>query len=220
VKMGCDIHLFVEVKGKDGKWRIRRKSEEVKIGDSFSYKRSLFDPGRNYDLFAILANVRNGFGFAGVKTGDGFIPMSKPKGIPDDASDYYMKKAEDYGCDGHSHSWHTLKDLLEFPWKDKTATIQGVVDLATYEKWKAEGTLFPTSWCGGVSGGGIKVLDESEYPNIEKGAKNIYLKCRWVARYYDTCEYFMDTILPRLMALAGSKKPNPEKVRIVFFFDN
>jgi len=80
--------------------------------------------------------------------------------------------------------------------------------------------LFPTSWCGGVSGGGIKVLDESEYPNIEKGAKNIYLKCRWVARYYDTCEYFMDTILPRLMALAGSKKPNPEKVRIVFFFDN
>jgi len=32
------------------------------------------DGNRNYDLFAILANVRNGHGFAGIKTGGGIRP--------------------------------------------------------------------------------------------------------------------------------------------------
>ena len=41
---------------------------------------------RNYNLFAILANVRNGTAFAGCKTGEGFNPISNPKGVPSDAS--------------------------------------------------------------------------------------------------------------------------------------
>ena len=37
---------------------------------------------RNYDWFSILANVRNGMGFAGVVTGQGFNYISTPKGVP------------------------------------------------------------------------------------------------------------------------------------------
>lgn len=40
---------------------------------------------RNYDLFAALADVRNGVGFAGVKTGKAIEPIAMPRGIPDDA---------------------------------------------------------------------------------------------------------------------------------------
>lgn len=42
---------------------------------------------RNYDVFAILASVRNGVGFAGVITGSGFNPIDNPRGLPDDLSD-------------------------------------------------------------------------------------------------------------------------------------
>lgn len=41
---------------------------------------------RNYDVFAILANVRNGTGFAGIKTSSGFDPIDTPRGLPDDLS--------------------------------------------------------------------------------------------------------------------------------------
>jgi hypothetical protein len=44
------------------------------------------DLGRNYNLFSILADVRNGVGFAGCKAGEGFEPISMPRGFPVDAS--------------------------------------------------------------------------------------------------------------------------------------
>jgi len=41
---------------------------------------------RNYDWFSVLANVRNGYGFAGIKTGEGFKVIAQPKGFPSNAS--------------------------------------------------------------------------------------------------------------------------------------
>lgn len=115
--MGCDIHLYVEVK-KNGKW----KSADEWKKDEDGYV-STVDPiyrGRNYDLFAVLANVRNGYGFAGRPTGEGFNPISHPKGTPKDVSDEVRSKIEDMDSDGHSHSWLTVKELLDFDWAQKT----------------------------------------------------------------------------------------------------
>lgn len=41
---------------------------------------------RNYDVFAILGNVRNGSGFAGTRTSSGFEPISDQRGLPYDLS--------------------------------------------------------------------------------------------------------------------------------------
>ncbi|EOW1564829.1 hypothetical protein ACN1NX_000895 [Listeria monocytogenes] len=50
--MGCDIHLMVEVRDKKlDQWK------EYDIADEL-----LKNIGRNYNLFSILANVRNGVG--------------------------------------------------------------------------------------------------------------------------------------------------------------
>ncbi|EAC9077711.1 hypothetical protein KV69_04035 [Listeria monocytogenes] len=50
--MGCDIHLMVEVRDKKlNQWK------EYDIADEL-----LKNIGRNYNLFSILANVRNGVG--------------------------------------------------------------------------------------------------------------------------------------------------------------
>lgn len=81
--MGCDIHGWVE-KRVDGKW----------IG-----YRPLKDRDRNYDRFGALAGVR------------GLGPPQR--GLPDDISETAKNESEEWGSDGHSHSWIPLKDALK-----------------------------------------------------------------------------------------------------------
>jgi hypothetical protein len=64
--MGTDIHIAIEKLDNDG-WHWTAIASNC---------------NRNYDLFAILADVRNGTGFAGVVTGKGFVPISEPRGFP------------------------------------------------------------------------------------------------------------------------------------------
>ena len=63
---------------------------------------------RNYDLYSILADVRNGYGFAGSDTGEGFkvirgYSQDHLRGLPEDVSRYVKWISDDYGSDGHSH---------------------------------------------------------------------------------------------------------------------
>lgn len=97
--MGCDIHLFTEVKI-NGQWHCYGHPNVP----------------RCYALFALMADVRNS---------DGAIhPVSKPKGLPDDISVPVRKSAEYWGWqgvkgDGHSFSWLSALELvkLEDAWK-------------------------------------------------------------------------------------------------------
>jgi hypothetical protein len=105
--MGCDIHLDVEVRTSDGTWQALPRARRPN-GFGSSYAVDHYD-GRNYGLFAILADVRN----------DGFKPISPRRGVAPDVSSVHRKRTEDYMWDGHSHSWHTLRHLLDFNWDQK-----------------------------------------------------------------------------------------------------
>jgi hypothetical protein len=63
---------------------------------------------RSYDTFAMLANVRNGRGFAGIKTSDGFPFIAEPRGLPDDF-EMVERKTRDEEDDGederHPERW-------------------------------------------------------------------------------------------------------------------
>ena len=83
--MGCDIHGWVERKVGD-KW--------VGIDKFNTYARE-----RNYKRFGALANVRT----------DG----PEPKGLPLDISDSANYDAEQWGVDGHSHSWLPLTEAAK-----------------------------------------------------------------------------------------------------------
>lgn len=67
--MGTDMHSIVQVR-KEGKWAT--------VGVAVAG-----DP-RSYNTFAMLADVRNGRGFAGVKTSDGFPVIHEQRGLPED----------------------------------------------------------------------------------------------------------------------------------------
>lgn len=228
--MGCDIHLYVEKKI-DGKWQLQGK-----LVDDDGYKSIQGKPfyhGRNYNLFAILADVRNGRGFAGIKTGEGFNPISEPRGVPDDASDEYKAMVESWGCDGHSHSYHTLRQLLDYDWTQSTS-LQGWCDMVEWERWarwnRSQGKG-PDSYCGGVSGVSVQHISADdadaifagvEWQKREEVAKQNatkYALAVWSEPYYEAAGSFLSETVPRLLALAGGAA-NAENVRIVFFFDN
>jgi hypothetical protein len=86
--MGCDIHLYIEYKSKKPRYD-GRESNWASFGDRIN-------PGRNYAMFGLMANVRNCYS-------DGKLPvLVEPRGMPDDATystadDNRMYISEDEG---------------------------------------------------------------------------------------------------------------------------
>ncbi len=122
--MGTDIHMFAEVR-KNNKWYPEWTSKFNRGEERRGYYRHEIFPHRSYDTFAILAGVRNGVGFAGCYTGEGFNPISAPRGLPEDVSPYVKHMSDFWGEDGHNHSWLTLAELTSFDWNQRTKVISG-----------------------------------------------------------------------------------------------
>lgn len=95
--MGCDIHIFLEKRNSENQWI----DSMVYENDPYDGFRPLSYYERSYTLFATLAGVR------------GDDPIEYPKGIPEDCSLEYKKLCDDWEGDGHSHSYFTLRELLD-----------------------------------------------------------------------------------------------------------
>lgn len=165
--MGCDIHLYAEAKKRKtfvdwlmfwkrakwvsiDKWKINEDYINYPNESHLKYEvhrdDRFYSDGRNYNLFCALCGVRS-YQFEGVPK-----IISEPKGVPKDASKEYLQQVKRWDGDGHSHSWNTLKELLDFDWSD----------------------------------------------------------------YGNTTQRFLDEVIPKMKQAHF----NPEKVRIVYFFDN
>ena len=222
--MGTDICMFAE-RRKNGVWE--------RVGDVFKY--DYYQPknpisewnkpftnhpyhARSYDLFAILADVRNGSGFAGCLTGTRFEPISEPKGYPED-----MSFIEDDFYGGHSASWLTLKELRDYDW-EQTVQHYGVVSEDVYKEYRKSGNV-PNSWSGGVWGRNIVTVDESTMDKIlaktmDRNANlEYYVQCKFKpVTYRECCSCFLDETLPSLEELIP-EGGTAEDVRIIFDFD-
>lgn len=160
--MGTDISMMVEknignVWVSMDKWTKYPYDDEDEDFYHIEYEDQFYKT-RNYDLFSILANVRNGYGFAGHYTGRGFKFIAEPRGFPDDCSEYVRKVYERQ--DGHSYSWFTLREILDFDWTQKTIKS----GLLTPEEWASvySGNK-PESWIGNIQGPGVSIHDSSEF---------------------------------------------------------
>lgn len=95
--MGCDIHIFLERKNSENRWK-----DSMVYGNKYGDKiEPLSSYNRDYTLFATLAGVR------------GDEPIEFPKGIPENCTTEYKKMCDEWGYDGHSHSYFTLRELLD-----------------------------------------------------------------------------------------------------------
>jgi hypothetical protein len=98
--MGCDIHLYIEYKSKKPRYD-GSESNWASFGDRIN-------PGRNYAMFGLMANVRNCYS-------DGKLPvLVEPRGMPEDAgytatddNRIYISEteSEDYVCMETAKRW-------------------------------------------------------------------------------------------------------------------
>lgn len=115
--MGADIHLWVETKAGESwrfanPYRIDKWDKEAWVEWDEPYGQ------RNYHLFALLADVRN--------SDTRFTPIAPVRGVPLDCSKIGRRIIDEWGADGHSHSWLSVDELLRHPW-DKTEALRGRV---------------------------------------------------------------------------------------------
>lgn len=250
--MGCDIHIYLEVKDKNGKWNFvpnvsyiayeeNKKRKSVKMnkynevlklfpnpkmfpdikdllrtdfGIDYDKYHDLNHPllnlnNRDYRLFSILADVRNGYGF---------VPISDPKGVPDDASKEYKAEVKGWGYDGHSHSHFTLKELKDYDWNGGI-TCYGLLSEEEFLQWVKNGKGIPESYCAGIFGSTKEVSEQELNDIINKNINREKHVCYCVKVYWNekcTDYSFYNKFIPWLEGLGIE----PDNIRIVFFFDN
>jgi len=195
--MGTDIHGGFYKKNSD---------------NSITPIKTTFKFNRHYLLFAILANVRNGFGFAGVKTFTPITPITSERGIPEElqkvivegeaplyncwyASEYANENEEEIGSwiGDHSFTWMTLKEILDWEHWDKREQIYGILDKDEYYRSIAQGNN-PKYWCGGVSGTNVNIAScEEEF--VKNPTKYSHINCNWVGdSYKEYCHEFLKEV--------------------------
>ena len=214
--MGTDIHGVFQ----------RKDAETQKWADVSS----AYEQNRHYQLFAVLAGVRNGIGFAGCRTGEEVEPIAEPRGLPSDFEltddchplarlDLMDPRRRKWAEEGepisvwmgdHSHSWLTGAEILA--WADKSLSVEqcGFITRAEYDTWEP-GTRPKNGYCGGIAGPNVVTITDSAE---EKRAFPdwTHIRVRWSSNLSDELEYFLDEIR-RLTNEHG-------EIRFVFGFDS
>lgn len=187
-------------------------------GKSLSWYRS-----RDYNVFAILADVRNGHGFAGIDTGDGFNVIAPQRGMPEDVSDVIRN----YHSWDHSESWLLLSEVLAFDWT-QTTKHRGVIPLRSsvgvdsYEDWKRRGGGCPKAWSGSVSGPGIVIVSAVEADGIlamSPDAIRYYVSVEWEETYAESAASFLAFVSEFVENLGDPNRLGTD-IRLVFGFDS
>lgn len=250
--MGCDIHLFVEVR-KDGKWEAIKDIDKIALwqaqenlkdfenfdeGEVSGYtemdfierveqesqpKYMFLYNGRNYNLFSMLADVRNGY----ISNGNTYMikPIDDPRGVPSDASSAYKEYVDEWGADGHSHSYFTLTEL-DTPYWLGTERFGGYVmpeAFKAYMEQRSFGYLI-SSVPPVVDKDRDTVISNEEmeaYVTSDKFdpfCRNLLTFLEWDTPRYKLDSYFYNEVLGYLRKLG--EEYGKDNVRIVFFFDN
>lgn len=236
------VEVYENAEDDDGRSKLP-VANPCRCGDGLRHPPFYVD--RDYDVFAVLANVRNGYGFAGVETGEGYVPLDMPRGLPKDVTPEVREESDSWGADGHSHSHFTLAEIdAAVPrWTTMRTTCMGVVDVRSFLQFKkneadgktGEAILEGVYYCGGVSGSNVKVVSRDEMEAVV-AAKKLTLsdvpspKADWKWFAVDGVAYHtqvsweityaetMARFLERMEAVRALGEPSD--MRLVFWFDN
>lgn len=244
--MGCDEHFYLEVRER-GRWRIYGEKTKGKYDEEPVFQQFDLTGGRNYSAYAVLADVRNGtrlsFGEGG-ETGSRFTPIVQPRGMPKDVSEDVQALSDRWGADGHSHTYLTLQDFLDYPWWLE-AEQSGIVNLATYFQWtlwKREQHQPPEEYSGGISGQGITFISMKEadalyaamlkaggYPAIHNHIKENkgffpgerrHVNTTWQEPVTEAVGRLYTRGIPTMQRVARELSLAPKEIRTVGWFDN
>lgn len=185
---------------------------------------SNYEQGRHYQLFAVLANVRNGFGFAGIPTGEVVEPISQPRGLPDDfeVADGKLHPIDPNNLPPwdrenypdvtlwmgyHSFSWLTGEEMLAWFETAPSLLKTGILSKDVYTSW--DKVQPPSCYCASISGQGIVIVDQD---SAETTTDWTHVLCSWSSDLKQELAYFFDEVA-KLVSEYG-------EIRFVFGFDS
>ena len=201
--MGSDIHIYTEIKksiNSEDKWvnvDNWRYNPYYQEGNN-NWERMLsvesIYSGRNYELFGILAGVRN-------RNNDS---IDDPRGLPEDVSEVTKKESDRWDGDGHSHSWLTLRELKEYQGLHPVVKRSGFISPEAAELLDA-GEETPDTWCQ------MTTLTTWVKREWEEG-------CDVLKPLVDKLN---ERVRDEFYVWGDEERPEfDEKIRIVFWFDN
>ena len=198
--MGTDIHYIVQKKT-DKLW------ETIDTD---------LDLNRHYLLFAVIAGVRNGSGFAGVATHTSLTPIAEDRGLPVGIVSSWFdgphssvfgyeiedkQKTESYSLGEHSFNWLLGSEILDWFKEDHFITSQGIVEKSEYFRMKEAKETRPKTYCGSVFGKDIYIYEEgcdilpfSMVAGIRQNEKISHIKIYWKESVNESISYFKDAI--------------------------
>lgn len=180
--MGTDIHYVFQKKTQDSEGKESWETLNLDYGFHFydgDYEDGEYYIGRHYLLFAVLAGVRNGYGFAGTYRHEPLIPIAEGRGLPDGITSDWFDNDVSYGVYGygyvtedkpksesldlgdHSFNWLLGSEILDWFKEEHCITQVGILGKEEYFKWTNNGYGEPNSYCNAAFGSDIVLFDET-----------------------------------------------------------
>lgn len=191
--MGCDIHIHTEiVKNING--------TEIWVNGDFYQKnpvRSFSLDGEKFEKVDVFKgrDYRLFSILADVRSDGNNSSISQPKGLPNDVTEEVQTESDYWGIDGHSHSFLTLDELKKYIDENPTIVCEGFISQEQAEK--LDQGILPNSWSGWTS-------------------NKTYVKRKW-----NQPNHSLMTIISALEERGSAMYVyDPNKIRIVFWFDN
>ena len=213
--MGTDISYFAELLSPNGVWEML----DVEF---------YFGGNRNYELFDILAGVRE----------RGFEQIVAPRGLPQDIlqninshpafvcdNDDYNDAYEAFCENCHTPSWLLLQELIDFPWHEKVRTTTGYVDSENYQlrkdaqpyRYTPLSPPHPIRRKPVPEPEWIIVTDAEMEQHLADGTATERMHCLFSNQqsYAVAGRFILENTIPKLTTFG-----DPNRIRIVFWFDS
>lgn len=220
--MGTDVHSIVEVKT-DVFLKVHpEKASTIDSKYTWTEIENPWAENRDYLLFALLANVRNGFGFAGDYTHEPVEPISNCRGLPDDFSNESV--ANNWLEYNHSHTWILGREFLARYNSDIISIVHtGIITKKDFEVWDGNE---PNSYSSSVGGQGIVIGDDinsfiktnstrlkDDQLSTPVSSECTHIRVWWSHNIQSQISYFHDEVVKPLMDKYGD-------FRLVMSFDS
>lgn len=203
--MGTDIYMCAEVK-RNGAWHLIVNLEEnIEYYPEDDPNAQHHEPlelciNRNYNLFGILADVRNPNGIT--LNGQKFDVIAPPRGLPEDLSPEILDSLKDWQDEMSSINWLLLSEILQFDWYGKVMHYEAMVDARVAH-------LFEES----------KPFPFDRWPEDIQMGYSAYMRDGVTVRWADTYAASIGTDVLELFN--GLKQyGEPSTIRLVFWFSH
>lgn len=232
--MGTDIHLLIEVSHRGEPWRPLQRMQN-----------GPYSGPRDYELFSILANVRNraGLGTRTWKTpGKAVTPdgeevevpgfwydtddgghepitpiVAKPRGVPEDASLTWKATVALWEGRGAEiiTTWLDAEELQDSELWSQIVTRDGYVSEEDYLAFR-DNAITPTIYATEVGGPGNRGVTVEEYEAGERGEHSTSVFMKWVVgTVRETTGNFIET-----MTTLAAGTPPFTRLRFLLLFES